>query len=34
MIIRAIENICDLFVLDLGLYLHKCKSGAVCDENA
>jgi hypothetical protein len=30
---RAIENIYDLIVVDLGLYLHKSKSGVVCDEN-
>jgi hypothetical protein len=33
MIFRALEIICDLFVVDLGFYLHKSKSEVVCDEN-
>jgi hypothetical protein len=33
MIFRALEIICDLIVVDLGLYLHKSKSRVVCDEN-
>jgi hypothetical protein len=33
MIFRAMENICDLFVVDLGIYLIKSKSGVLCDEN-
>jgi hypothetical protein len=33
MIFRAIENIYVLIVVDLGLYLHKSKSGVVSDEN-
>jgi hypothetical protein len=30
---RALEIICELFVVDLGFYLHKSKSKIVCDEN-
>jgi hypothetical protein len=33
MIFRAIEIICDLFVVDLGFYLHKSKYEVVFDEN-
>jgi hypothetical protein len=32
MIFRALENICDLFVVNLGIYLHKSKSRVLCDE--
>jgi hypothetical protein len=33
MIFRALENICDLFVVYLRLYLHKSKSGVVYAED-
>jgi hypothetical protein len=32
MIFRALENICDLFVVDLRLYPHKSISEVVWDE--
>jgi hypothetical protein len=32
LIFMVLEIICDLFVVDLGFYLHKSKSEVVCDE--